>query len=97
MILHRSLLPTTSSFCSDKTGPELPHAHPVVDGGADDADAGADDGADDRPVLRLLSLRTLLLVRVTHRVRQLQKGTDIHYFHHCFILEKDTRYTGYRI
>ena len=49
--------------------PELPHAHPVVDGGADDADARAEHGANDRPVLGLLRLRPLLLVRVAHSVR----------------------------
>ena len=48
--------------------PEFPHAHAVVDSGSDYADAGADDGADDRPVLGLLRLRPLLLVGVPHSV-----------------------------
>ena len=43
---------------------------PVVDGCAEDAEAGAQDGAQYGPVLGLLCLSTLLLVRVPHSVGQ---------------------------
>ena len=52
--------------------PEFPHAHPVVDGGPYDAYAGANDGTEDRPVLGLLCLRALLLMGISHRIRQLR-------------------------
>ena len=52
--------------------PEFPHAHPVVDGGPYDAYAGANDGTEDRPVLGLLCLRALLLMGISHRIRQLK-------------------------
>lgn len=57
-LLHRGVLRDEA--------PQLRHPHPVVDGGADDADAGAEDRAQHRPVLRLLRLRPLLLVRGSH-------------------------------
>ena len=52
--------------------PEFSHAHPVVDGGSYDANAGANDGTEDRPVLCLLCLRALLLMGIPHRIRQLK-------------------------
>ncbi len=41
---------------------------PVVDGGAEDTQAGAKDGAEDGPVLGLLCLCALLFMRIAHGV-----------------------------